>query len=205
MAGDGTSHDSVQNSFVLPETGYRPGYVGQAFVLDGIVKPQINSSSGVRFGSSDSSLALYAKPTALGRQQTLLEWNPVIAGGFTLGVTQNGNLKLDLKFGDDTIRTIESPAKLQVGMWSHIAATKTEGAAYLFLNGRQVGEVTLANAPPMLGRVGPYNLGWSAATPSPFAGLLDEVTIWARALSPSEIAALYARRINGPCKTAAAH
>jgi len=78
-------------------------------------------------------------------------------------------------------------ATLPLNTWSHVAVTYDGTVAKAYVNG------TLITTTPRTGTISnsqlPYEIGWRYSTPSggPFAGNIDEVRIWNRALCQGEI------------------
>jgi len=81
-----------------------------------------------------------------------------------------------------------SPEPIPVGAWTHVAATFDNRTMVLYLNGKQVGELER----PGLIRPsrGDLNIGTYGGTRARFQGLLDEIRLYNRPLSPQEIAKL---------------
>ncbi|MGY0490600.1 beta-L-arabinofuranosidase domain-containing protein [Streptomyces sp. WG-D5] len=102
---------------------------------------------------------------------------------------------------------LDGTAPLPVDEWSHLAVTLGGGTGVLYVNGREVARDTaLTLTPADLGAVKDCWLGRShyAADP-PYAGALDEVHLFARALSADDIAALHAGDDSAPTGDLAAY
>ena len=83
---------------------------------------------------------------------------------------------------------------LQTGLWTHVAATFDGNTTKLYINGVAVGSETSTLS--ALGNSSePYYIGWTAqtnfATDRFFDGRIDEVAVFNRALSATEIQQLY--------------
>jgi hypothetical protein len=88
----------------------------------------------------------------------------------------------------------------RAGIFTHVALTFAEGTLRLFIDGVQVAEAVDAGDPPCGSRVGPIGfrnlvqIGGDETTQldpetlRTFRGVIDDVRIWRRALSPAEIA-----------------
>jgi hypothetical protein len=77
--------------------------------------------------------------------------------------------------------------QLALNTWTHLAATYDGTTLRLYINGTQVG--TRAAAGPLLTSSGVLRLGGNGIWGEYFKGRLDEIRIYNRALSPSEIQA----------------
>ncbi len=135
------------------------------------------------------------------REHPLVEWNngsfgthlclaPVFGGGGP------GSLTVDLK--DTSLRdhSFTTPGGLVVAnAWQHVAATynMTDGNATLYVNGAIVAKTNIGFFRPMTTGdlyfgVRPYDMGAGLR----YAGQMDEITLYKRALSPVEIHAIFA-------------
>ena len=76
-------------------------------------------------------------------------------------------------------------AALPANTWTHLATTYDGSALRLYLNGTQVR--TLAVSGAMTVSTGPLSLGGNAIWTDWFAGLMDDVRVSNRALTPAEI------------------
>ena len=75
---------------------------------------------------------------------------------------------------------------LAPGHWYHIAITKSEDSLTLYVDGRVDGTGRISEAVPLLTDMW-MRLGSDEAGVSPLKGLLDEIEIYSRALTPQEI------------------
>jgi hypothetical protein len=80
-----------------------------------------------------------------------------------------------------------SPSALPLNTWSHLAATFDGSVLRLFVNGSQVSAQTHTGS--ILVSASPLRIGGNAIWGEYFAGRIDEVRIYARALSATEIQA----------------
>jgi hypothetical protein len=93
--------------------------------------------------------------------------------------------------------SVSSPTDLPTGVWTHVAGTYDGALVSVFVNG------TLAASAPRTGAI-PTNtlavrIGADSAGKNRFAGLLDEVVLYSRALAPTELAAVVAGGSRGRC------
>lgn len=173
-----------------------PGFVGGAFHFDGVddfVDLGTNLVLGSRFTESAwiySELTTNANRAVMGYDPTGdgLQFAP------GLGLSQG---RILAAFGDgQRINLITSPEVLLSNAWNHVAVTfdGTNYSAYangllVFSTNEFAGRVPYPTPVRYLGRVNTY-----------FAGGLDEVMVFNRVLSPSEVRALYLASSSGMCK-----
>jgi hypothetical protein len=84
-------------------------------------------------------------------------------------------------------RNTYAPSALPVNTWSHLAATFDGGTVRLFVNGIQV--ASQAQSTPLTTSTGPLSIGGTTAYGEYFQGRIDEVRVYSRALSASELQA----------------
>ena len=82
-------------------------------------------------------------------------------------------------------RDARGPAALATGTWTHLAATYDNATLRLYVNGAQA--ATLATSGPATVSTGPLKLGGNAIWGEWFAGRIDDVRVYNRALSASEV------------------
>jgi len=91
-------------------------------------------------------------------------------------------------------------SNLPAGQWSHLAGTYDGSAMRLYLNGRLIAQSNYNRGIfPGNASLGIGAAPLSSRTFHPFNGLIDEVSIYRRALSAAEIGAIYAADSRGKC------
>ena len=91
---------------------------------------------------------------------------------------------------------------IQTGVWYHVAGVRGSNYLQLYVNGQLMGQASVSfaqdygNFPLYFGTSGQSY--WDRK----FSGLLDEVSLYNRALSSNEIAAIFAAGTAGKCKAA---
>jgi len=88
--------------------------------------------------------------------------------------------------GGDDVR-VQAPAALPADAWSHLATTYDGTILRLYVNGVQVASLTVAG--PMSASDGPVRIGGNTVWDEWFAGTIDDVRIYDRALAAGEIQA----------------
>ncbi|HOE61294.1 MAG TPA: glycosyl hydrolase family 28-related protein [Kiritimatiellia bacterium] len=157
------------------------------------------------FNAPDMTVSLWIKPETLrGRRGLVGKRFSGCEAPFIL--SQNG-ARLSFEATDTehqwSFNFVSEPV-LKEGQWTHVAAVVRRGKGVaLFANGKKVAEKQNASdrivnhEPLILGREAWGGEPASTSTPGYFIGLMDEVRIWTRALSPDEIEKEASRRPAG--------
>ncbi|HWL32781.1 MAG TPA: LamG domain-containing protein, partial [Gaiellaceae bacterium] len=82
-------------------------------------------------------------------------------------------------------RNAVGSASLPLNAWSHLATTYDGSVVRLYVNGAQAGSLPFSGS--MAASTGPLRIGGNGVWAEWFAGLIDEVRIYNRALTASEI------------------
>ena len=112
------------------------------------------------------------------------------ACGIALDV-EAGSLSVTLLDDMAGEHTVEAPWRPETGRWYHIAATRESDVTRLWVDGRPVGERTEAFAFQSLPHM-PLTIGRNPWQNRPWAGRIDEVGLFHRALDAGELRALMA-------------
>jgi hypothetical protein len=196
--GEGNAVDiaGTNNGTLLNGATFSPGEVGSAFSLDGVSavvevpdSPTLSMAPG-----SALTVELWAYRTTTNSLAHLL--------GKRIGCTESINYQMawdssGLNFGANAGNGVGTGIPLPLRTWTHLAATFEAGTYSFYINGQLVAtstNMTLGqtnDAPLEIGQSGTCEL---------FGGLLDEVSIYNRALSASEIAAIYSAGSAGKCR-----
>lgn len=194
----GTNHGTLQNG-----TTFAAGKVGQAFSFDGADDyVTVPDSPQFNIGAGDFSLSLWANYSAVrsGAKDNLPN---VFLGQDDGGGTNNKWVFYSTDSGlwfhiNGPSLSFVGPAVFtpQTGRWYQFTLTRTGSVYAFYVDGLKIGEVTDSttipnvNTPLMIAQA--EGLGY-------FNGLMDEITVLNRALSASEIAAIYNAGSAGKC------
>jgi hypothetical protein len=162
------------------------GKFGSALSFDGTTSWVTIADSASLHLTTGMTLEAWVNPTALsGWRSALLK---EITGGLTWGLYANNNTPnpaVTVRIGTD--QTASGTAALALNTWSHLAASYDGAQLRLYVNGVQVG--SRAQTGSMAVSTGPLRIGGNSVWGEYFAGLIDEVRIYNRALTAAEIQA----------------
>lgn len=195
-SAEGTADDEngLNPGFPYYGASYAAGKVGQAFILDGINDViNVPSSASLNFNSNSPITVetwVYRTGSAsimhvLGKRNGCWGFN------YQLAFDPSGGLQFNSSYGG-----VYSGVQLQMFQWTHLAATYESGVFRMYINGA----LTATGS----GALGPTNttslsIGGSGTCGYTFGGLIDEVSLYDRALSAAEIQSIYATGALGKC------
>src|SRR5688572_1139661 len=178
---------------------FAQGRTGQAFSFDG-VRSRVNIPDSDAFKLTDSL-------TFEGWIQAA-SWAPGIIfirgdnrGGldpYHMSLSSSGHLHLGINAEDNSFAAVDDPNTLPIGVWTHVAGVfnGANGDLDLYVNGSLVSHTTTALRPlrdldpNQQPAVGIGNAGGTVHH-FPYHGLVDEWSLYGRALSGQEILGIY--------------
>ena len=208
-SGDGDGNDSAGgNTATLTDITFVDGKVGQAFSFNGLsscIKMPASQSLDVGAGDGFTIMA-WIKPSDVAGLHPLIQWSDNNPLNLWIGIRpfENGVLRGDIVSDEGNHFLVSHPGVLVSGVFQHIAFAydKGSGVGTLYMNGvivarRQLGSQLVANTKEDLW-IGPIDKrpgNWS--TDRTFAGVMDEIAIYNRALSGPEIQAICMEESHG--------
>jgi hypothetical protein len=213
-AGEGNGNDVIGSNPAAVNSGvsYSPGEVGQAFQFDGTGGSiMIPASTSLNVGAgSGFTVESWIKPNELSAHHPLVEWNNGSSIGVHLYISTDwfgnsgpGDLLANLiDTGGNWHPIYSAPGLLTASSFQHVALTydKASGAAKLYLNGAVVATANLGSFTPQTS----YNLNLgrrpSDGSMPLYNGAMDEVSLYGRALSQTEIQSIYDAAGAGKCR-----
>jgi subtilisin-like proprotein convertase family protein len=207
-ANNGTSENGA---------GFAPGEVGNAFSFNGVNQfVLVNATAALNVGvSTGFTIEGWINPTNFSKVLPIAQYQQSLSGINPLGVqfqinnpTGSKNIYANVNDTTGTAHILTS-ATLLTNVWQHVALTydNASGAATIYLNGTNVAQSVIGSITPQTSY--PYFLigasTFNGTTNSPtadFAGGIDELSVYSRALSSNEVAAIYSAGSAG--KTVAA-
>jgi hypothetical protein len=216
--GEGNGGDIAGSNPGTVSSGvsYSAGEVGQAFNFDGnsgiIVVP---ASSSLNVGASNGfTVECWIKPSDVSVRHPIVEWN----NGSTIGAhfyvshgwfgnSGPGNVMANIEdTGGGFHPVFSAPGLVNTNSFQHVALTydKSSGTAKLYLNGAVVASENLGSFTPQTSF--PMYVGQrpSDGSVALYSGLMDELSLYARALSQAEIQTIYNAGASGKCQGASA-
>ena len=220
-AGDGNAKDMAgtnNGTLMGGAIANAAGYVGLAFKLDGtngfvqipdspVFHPtNFTIEAWVYFDSLDSPSVGGSLP---GQSYIIFKHNARDDGeqvAFNLSKERNitsvpgDTFIFEVSTASPQFSYLASATLISTGVWYHVAGVRGSNYMQLYVNGQLEGQ-TNVNFPQDYGSQ-PLLFGTSGISywDHKFDGLLDEVSLYNRALSSNEIAALYASGSAGKCK-----
>jgi len=224
--GDGNANDIADENdgILMGSAAFAPGLVGQAFLLDGTDGfVNLGNASSLHVSTGDFTIDAWVNFTSLdgnggpcygpGCDMSIVDkMSDILAvnfDGWRLLKQSDNRFWFCLGGIDDNhcwdpAFTVFSQTVATTGVWYHVAAVKNSAGFSIYVNG--VLEDSRSPLPNFLDTnsanllIGSYILEGAHLN-----GLVDEVQIYNRALSPVEIAAIYNAGSAGKCKVVSVH
>jgi hypothetical protein len=217
--GDANAHDIVAGNHgtMLNGATFGPGLVGPAFQLDGINDfVNVPHDEGLNVGTGDFTVDLWVNFSSTAGEQVLIEKYVEVTLDPQPWPERNGWCLT--KLADNRILFVGSPAFhnreftvpiIPTQTWVLVALTRSGSTLTLYWNGQLLQSVDYAvtdlssDVSLKLGHRGSPEDTPGSTDPRGFYlnGLIDEVELYDRALTPTEIAELFATGNHGKCKT----
>ena len=207
-SGEGGGVDSVGgNTATLTDIAFADGKVGQAFSFNGTsssiripASPALDVGAGAGF-----TITAWIKPTQIDGYHPLFQWTDSAPVQCSIGQrpSESGVLMGCMTDGQGNRFLVSHPGVVASGIFQHIALTfdKASGIGTWYLNGvivaqRQLsGHVTGTKGDLVISLRDTTQGNWTSNRS--FAGLMDEIAIYNRALAASEIQAVCANQNHG--------
>lgn len=172
---------------------FGPGRQGNGVDLSGSSQ-YVALPGGILSGATDFTVSAWV------RLDSVTTWSRV----FDFGSSTSVNMFLTARSGAGTARfvittsgngseqRINAPAPLPSGTWTHVAVTLSGSVGILYVNRAEVARTTgITLTPASLGATANNWIGRSQYPADPYLdGIVDDMRIYSRGLSESEIAAL---------------
>lgn len=213
--GDGDANDIAgsNNGTLVNGATFAPGIVGQAFSFDG-VNDFVQVAQDTFDGLTDLTVDAWVKFDVLDSPdsdaQTIISaLQSGVAHYWTLLKTDDNTL--DLSFltaeGNCNLNFVSQVFPFQADRFYHIAATKAGGAVKLYVDGNEILSQTTSCTGAILANTGTTLIGGQdpisgSTVQRPLDGIIDELEVFNRALSASEVREISNSGSAGKCKNA---
>lgn len=191
-AGEGNADDGSgfgHHGVLVGDVTFVPGRVGQAFAFDGDGDAMRASAAALPTGAEDRTIAFWVQ------SEDYAVGNRFLAGWGSAADDAMSAIILGWFSATDRIPTFwgffnDLPADepLEDGAWHHLAFTLAGTSATWFVDGAEVATGTVNGLNTPAGTQ--FRLGDAFSVMSNFAGSIDEVAVYDRALTPEEIETL---------------
>lgn len=188
---------------------YVPGKVGNAFKFNGNESINMGNQTLLNFGTGPFSLEAWFNWDGSGSSKgnIIRKSNYPVRGdgaGYWLVIGKENSM-LEFFTGETVGNTGKArgsvSAPISSGVWYYVAATRnSNGTMSLYIDGQLKGTAEAANANTT--SEAPFTLGaWDDrfGVTEFFSGLIDEISVYNRALGASEIQAIFNAGSNGKC------
>jgi hypothetical protein len=211
---EGNANDSIgtNNGTLIGGVTYTNGEVGRAFMFDNVNTTtsyiKASASPSLNIGTNGGfTIECWVKPDALVLQggAPIIEWDSSSTDGLQFWV---GGPSANIKDTSGSAHFINPASNvLNSNNFQHVALTydKSSGKAFIYYNGGVIASNNFGNITPQT--TYPVNIGRRTGQPigngSNYGGLMDELSLYNRALTAAEIQAIYAAGSGGKCPPSA--
>ncbi len=169
-------------------TSWTPaGKYGGALFFDGV-------NDAVRIDDADTldltngmTLSAWVKPQSLVNWRTVMLKENGTTHSYALYANTNTNVPVTEANIGGALRRASGGGQIPVDAWTHLAATYDGAVLKIFMNGAEVGST--ARAGGIATSTGPLRIGGNSIWPEWFHGTIDDVRVYQRALTLTEIQA----------------
>jgi hypothetical protein len=187
------SYKATLNKHLVGGADWVPGRVGSALRLSGN-RQFASLREGVVSDLNDLSISAWVKLDHIGRWARLFDFGDGRDNYMFLTASDGRVPKFAMRTPTSRQeQAVVGNAPLLAGAWQHVAITLADNIAILYVNGEEVGRnPNLTLKPSDLGTTQRNYIGRSQFNDPYLAGLVDDFTIFDKALSPDEIRSIYA-------------
>jgi len=205
FAGEQNALDSKSNNHGTLQNGatFANGKVGRAFSFDGADDHiSVPNSPSLDVTGDQLTLEAWINPTTVSGDRQILSMasSTGIPNGRKYGLfSQNGFLGFEVRTANGYYGTMPTTGAITPGVWTHVAGVYDGSQVIWYVNG------VAAGSSPLTGNIvsdgGNFTIGqFAVAGASSFQGSIDEVGVYSRALSPTELMSIVTAGSSGKCK-----
>jgi len=211
--GDNTTTDffGISNGLTSSPVSFATGEVGSAFSFDGLQYTYLQVPDTAELESMTTAITVDAWVKAASSPGTfryiLAKGASANAASYALYTGSGGGMAFYVSNGATFVVSPAAPPTLWDGNWHHVAGTFDGSTVHLIVDGSEIGSgsatppnFSIAYNLPLTndGFLGDFDPGQSG--PFTFAGQVDELQVFSRVLSATEIQAIYNAGTRGECK-----
>jgi DUF1680 family protein len=192
---DGNAADSgssILNGALNGSPAFVAGQNGQAVDINGGTQ-FVSLPAGIVNGLSNFTIATWVKLDTSAAWRRIFDFGTGTTANMFLVPTTGSTIRFAITTsGSGGEQRINGTAALPIGVWKHVAVTKNGNTGTLYVDGVQVGQNTaMTLAPSSLGSTNLNYIGKSQYADPNLDGQIDQFRIYNRALSASEVLALF--------------
>jgi hypothetical protein len=184
------------------------GKVGRTFINPYITvndSPSLRVTNGLTLEAWINTTSLSGTRVLISKFEYPLNQSLGTQSAYLFGTTNNGALFFTLTPNGSvrTNTTLVTTNLIPLNTWTHVAATYDGSVMRLYINGTQVGQTNFTNN--IFPGSAPLGIGGFATVPAStssawqYSGLMDEISLYNRALSAAEIQSIVAADFAGKC------
>jgi hypothetical protein len=205
LSGNGLNGTLVNGPVWQPTGGIQGGALSFDGVNDRVSVADPGAGSALDFptGTSITITAWIKTTNAAGCCQTILAKGPISSANYYFSVEDwGGGPTMDFGFANSVYREIYGgPNLIQNNVWKFVAVTYSfgTGPGAIYVNGVSSGPSLFNNPYPNAPSVNnqPLAFGSNGAGGDWFGGLMDNLRIYNRVLSPTEVSEIYTYELGG--------
>ncbi|HVS82090.1 MAG TPA: LamG-like jellyroll fold domain-containing protein [Pyrinomonadaceae bacterium] len=202
--GDANTRDdsgSGNNGTLQGTAAFALGKVSQAFSFDGSGAAVSVADAPSLHLTTQLTIDAWVNPTDLTSGPLILSKFNGGQNSYELEVQADGAVRANVSSNGTTLDAlISGPSLVSTGAWSHVATTFNAGDFRIYVNGIQVTSKTSTVTSIFPGTATLF-IGRDSGTTHNFTGLIDEVEVFSRALTQTEIQSIVAAGASGKCKS----
>jgi hypothetical protein len=210
---EGNANDSASTNQGTLQSGvtFAPGEAGQAFSFDG-VNGRIDVPDAPALNPSAITLEAWIKPSAIKLGSRIISkdlstntcTDPYVVFDLDARGEAGGRVQFAFTSADNVLHTLVGTSVIPTTGFTHVAATYDGSVARVFFNGvlenslAVSGNLATSTAPVVIGNAGASCRASNGGLVE-FAGLIDELSMYNRALTTNEVLAIFSAGGAGKC------
>jgi hypothetical protein len=179
----GQGNTGFMNGFTSTSSAQIPGKIGQALSFDGVNSRVLTGSDFI--GTSDVTVTAWIFPRSSGGSAL----GEIINNGKFLFYTRGSSQNLAFKAQDSTLSQSANNS-ITYGTWQFVSVTRSGTTVNLYVNGVLSGTANQTNDAPLAGSTNVF-IGNRNGNAEGFDGYIDDLRVYNRVLSTSEVSQLY--------------